>query len=82
MVRNAALGSPAGGAPGSGLGGGLYLTPTCTGGAGCSSAFALLNNTLVSKNAAAQVHPLELCAAAPVPSTLSSTELCPHAQRP
>lgn len=58
--RNAALGPAAGGAAGSGLGGALYLEPACLGGAGCKSAFALLNNTLLDRNTAAQVGPKDI----------------------
>lgn len=55
ITNNSALGQAGGGAPGSGLGGGLFLQPACQGGAGCKSAFALLNSTLIDSNHASQV---------------------------
>ena len=55
VSHNAALGPAAGGAPGSGVGGGLFLQPMCLGGAGCKATFALLSNTLLDHNTASQV---------------------------
>lgn len=72
LLRNAALGQAAGGAAGSGLGGGLYLEPTCLGGAGCKSAFALLNNTLLEHNTASQVQTASLL----LPARVSACCLC------
>jgi len=72
LLRNVALGQAAGGAAGSGLGGGLYLEPTCLGGAGCKSAFALLNNTLLEHNTASQVQPASLR----LPARVSACCLC------
>lgn len=55
VTNNSALGEAGGGAAGSGLGGGLFVQPACQGGAGCKSAFALLNDTLLDGNNASQV---------------------------
>jgi hypothetical protein len=55
ITNNSALGEAGGGAAGSGLGGGLFVQPACQGGAGCKSAFALLNGTLLDGNKASQV---------------------------
>jgi hypothetical protein len=55
VTNNSALGEAGGGAAGSGLGGGLFVQPACQGGAGCKSAFALLNDTLLDSNNASQV---------------------------
>ena len=55
VTNNSALGEAGGGAAGSGLGGGIFVQPACQGGAGCRSAYALLNGTLLDGNNASQV---------------------------